>query len=82
MLIVSACNSSGEFLIKQEPLVILPDREMFVCPDSVNIPNLSTVTDIQVAQVIVELKTNLEICRNKLKSLEIFLIEAKKRLEN
>lgn len=59
----------------------MPAQEMFVCPDTVVIPDVNTLTDIQVAQVILEFKSDLEVCRNKNKNIEKFLTEAKKRLE-
>jgi hypothetical protein len=78
---ISGCGPSVEFLTREKPVVVMPDREMFDCPDTVVIPDISTLTDLQVAKVVVELKSNLEVCRNKLKSLETFLIQSKKRLE-
>jgi len=81
VLSVSACENTEEFITKEKPVVIMPDREMLVCPNTVKIPDISTLTDLQVAQVISELKSNLEICKNKLQNVEIFLNDAKKRLE-
>lgn len=80
LLIVSGCGQTT-FLTKEKPIVVMPTSEMFVCPDTVVIPDVNTLTDIQVAQIIVELKTDLEVCRNKLKNLDTFLTEAKKRIE-
>lgn len=80
LLLLTGCGQTM-FLTKEKPIVVMPAREMFVCPDTVVIPDVNTLTDIQVAQVILEFKSDLEVCRNKLKNLETFLTEAKKRLE-
>ena len=80
LLLLSGCGQTM-FLTKEKPIVVMPAQEMFVCPDTVVIPDVNTLTDIQVAQVILQFKSDLEVCRNKLKNLEKFLTEAKKRLE-
>ena len=54
---------------------------MLECPTVDRFPDPSTATDIQVAQVLIELKSDLEICRNKMKNVEEFLVKAKERLE-
>jgi hypothetical protein len=80
LLILTGCGQTI-FLTKEKPIVIMPDKSMFQCPDTVVIPNIGSLTDVEVAQIIIELKTDLEVCRNKNKDIEMFLIEAKKRLE-
>ena len=80
LLILSACGQTT-FLTKEKLTVVMPDRSMFECPDTVVIPDISTLTDVQVARVIFELKTDLEVCRNKNKNIEAFLNEARNRLE-
>jgi uncharacterized lipoprotein YajG len=80
LLALTGCGQTT-FLTKEKPIVVMPDQSMFVCPDTVVIPDINTLTDIQVAQVILELKRDLEICRNQLKNLDTFLTEAKKRIE-
>lgn len=79
LLALSGCGTT--FLTKEKPMVIMPDHTLFECPTTVSIPPAETLTDIQVAEIIIELKTNLEICANKNKSIEAFLTAAKKRLE-
>lgn len=80
LLVLSGCGQTM-FLTKEKPIVVMPAPEMFVCPDTVVIPDVNTLTDIQVAQIILELKKDFEVCRNKLKNLDTFLTEAKKRIE-
>lgn len=69
------------FLTKEKPIVVMPDRSMFECPTNGPLPDPATLTDIQVAQLIIELKSDLEICRNKIESVQQFLVKAKERLE-
>ena len=54
---------------------------MFECPSNGPLPDPATLTDIQVAQIIIELKSDLEVCRNKIESVQQFLVKAKERLE-
>jgi hypothetical protein len=79
MLLLCGCGTT--FLTKEKPMVVMPDKSLFECPKTVVIPPIETLTDIQVAQIIIELKTDLEVCANKNKSIEAFLTAAKKRLE-
>ena len=79
LLMLGACQTT--YVAKDKPIVVMPDKIMFECPSTVVIPPIETLTDIQVAQIILELKTDLEVCINKMKNLETFLTEAKKRLE-
>lgn len=80
ILLLTGCGGTT-FLTKEKPIVIIPDSQMFICDTIEQYPDPSTLTDIEVARVIIALKTDLEVCKNKLQTLKTFLEEAKKRIE-
>ena len=78
---LSACGPDSVFLRTEKPVVVVPDHDMFTC-DSVVLPNPDTLTIIQTAKLIVELKTALDTCKNNMSAVEEYLKKAKAKLES
>lgn len=79
--LLSACGSSP-ILTRDKPVVVVPSSEMLSCSTVEDLPDPNTLTDLQVAKLVVELKTKLDVCANKMREVEQFLLKAKRKLES
>jgi hypothetical protein len=70
-----------QVLTKTELQVVIPDRTMFYCQNVRRFPNTETLTDIQVAKLIIELHSKNTECQKNMNSVYKFLNEAKKAAE-
>jgi hypothetical protein len=59
----------------------MPQESMFNCPTLASFPEPRTLTDVQVARLIVQLYQNNTTCRNSMTTLRQFLENAKKAAE-
>lgn len=82
VLLLAACNESKPELIRTQWKVVIPDASMYRCPSLKDYPNTATLTDIQVAKLIVELYKNNQTCKNSIDSIKTYLNEAQKQLES
>jgi len=62
--------------------VITAPPSMYNCPQVREFPNPDTLTDVQVAHLIVTLQKYNRICNLSIESLKKFYDEAKTRFEN
>lgn len=70
-----------QLITKTELQVIVPDKSMFYCQNVRRFPNPETLTDVQVAKLLVELHTKNTECQKNINSVYKTLIEAKKKTE-
>lgn len=81
LLFLSACGSEPQFITTQKQIVVLPDDQMYKCPVITIFPNPETLTDIQVAKLLIQLHTNNLECKNSLVVIKAFLEKAKMTTE-
>lgn len=68
-------------LIKTEQVVIVPDRSLFNCPNVRRFPNPETLTDAEVAKLLVTLHKNNTDCQKNINTIWKTLDAAKKTAE-
>jgi len=86
LLIVLLAASCGQpekpQLIKRESVVFIPADKFFYCPNPVDLPDPDTLTDTQIATLLVMMDTNNRICKKSVVSIHKQLLRAKQQLEN
>jgi outer membrane PBP1 activator LpoA protein len=70
-----------QIITKTELQVMVPDKSMFYCQNVRRFPNPETLTDVQVAKLLVELHSKNTECQKNMNSVYKFLDEAKKTTE-
>lgn len=80
-LLLSGCQTP-QILTSKEQVVILPSESMYNCPSAVYYPKPETLTELEVAKIIVELNKNNKICKNSIESIRRYLTESKAALES
>ena len=80
MLALTACGGDigTEIVTSTKQLVVLPDDKLYDCPLVDRFPDSTTLTDIQVAKLIVQLHDNNMRCYNSVAAVRKFLEDAKK----
>ena len=82
MLGLTACASKPpQVLTKTEIQVYVPDRSLFYCQNVRRFPNPDTLTDAQVAKLLVELHSKNTECQKNMNSIYKTLDEAKKKAD-
>ena len=76
-----ACASEPVVVRSVQHQVIMPQESMFNCPTLASFPEPRTLTDVQVARLIVQLYQNNTTCRNSMTTLRQFLENAKRTAE-
>jgi len=69
-------------LTKTELQVYVPDRSLFYCQNVRRFPNPDTLTDAQVAKLLVELHSKNTECQKNMNALYKTLDEAKNKAES
>lgn len=81
-LLLSACGSTDSVVVTSTKYrVVVPDETMFACDSVSQFPEARTLTDLQVARLLVELHQNNVRCRNSVVAIRQFLEDAKIRVE-
>jgi len=81
-LALTGCASKPpQVLTKTEMQVIMPERTMFYCQNVRRFPNPETLTDAQVAKLLVELHSKNTECQKNMNAVYKFLDAAKKETE-
>jgi outer membrane PBP1 activator LpoA protein len=82
-LVLAGCAKAPppQFITKTELQVYVPERSMFYCQNVRLFPNSETLTDVQVAKLLVELHSKNTECQKNMNALYKTLDEAKKRTE-
>ena len=68
-------------LIKTEQIVVIPDRTLFNCPNVRKFPNPDTLTDAEVANLLITLHSNNTKCQKNINTIWKTLEENKKTIE-
>lgn len=79
--LLAACASEPVVVRSTQQIVVMPERSMFNCPTVATFPEPRTLTDVQVARLIVQLYQNNTVCRNSMNTLREFLENAKRTAE-
>lgn len=80
-LLVTACASEPTVVTSTRYRVVMPDESMFACDTVTRFPEARTLTDLQVARLLVELHQNNIRCRNNMNAIRQFLESAKTGVE-
>jgi len=76
---LSACGTTKPNIIRTETVVVMPSEAQLRCPDLPVVPsNIETMTDVDVAEYILELYKAGRICKGSLEGVKDFLLEAQK----
>ena len=70
-----------QVITKTEMQVMIPDKSMFYCQNVRRFPNPETLTDVEVAKLLVELHSKNTECQKNMNAVYKYLDEAKKRTE-
>ena len=83
LLALAACGDDigTELITSTKQLVVLPEDKLYDCPLVDRFPDAATLTDIQVARLIVKLHDNNVRCHNSVEAVRKFLEQAKKTAE-
>lgn len=78
-LVLVACSGTPDpiVLTSKTQVVVLPDEKMYECPVVTAFPNPKTLTDIQVAKLLIQLHSNNLTCKNNMVAIKTFLEKAK-----
>lgn len=79
-LALTGCQT-GQVITKTELSVVLPDRSLFVCP-SVAYPKSDTLTDVDVAKLLVNMQRANAECKRNINSIWKYLNDSKTQLES
>ena len=79
-LFLAGCGTT-RLLTTKEQVVILPSESMYNCPTVSYFPKPETLTDLQVARLLVELQRDNKVCKNSIDSIRRYLTEAKQSVE-
>lgn len=81
-LTLAGCASKPpQVITKTELQVYVPDRSMFYCQNVRRFPNAETLTDAQVAKLLVELHSKNTECQKNMNAIYKTLEEAKKKAD-
>jgi starvation-inducible outer membrane lipoprotein len=70
-----------QLITKTELQVVMPEKTMFYCQNVRRFPNPETLTDVEVAKLLVELHSKNTECQKNMNAVYKFLDEAKKNNE-
>lgn len=82
-LLLAGCAGSKppQVITKTEYKVLVPERTMFYCKNVRRYPKSSTLTDVQVAKLLVEMHKRNTECQKNMNNIWFFLEEASKKVE-
>ena len=74
-LLLAGCQGQPNLISKQYVGIQIPS-DFYTCPAIKNYPNYKTLTDSQVAKILVDMERNIEKCRNSLNAIRTYMKEA------
>lgn len=78
-LALTGCQTE-QVITKTELRVVQPDRSLYTCP-SVVYPKSDTLTDVEVAKLLVNFQRSNAECKRNMNAIRTFLEEAKAQAE-
>jgi hypothetical protein len=76
---LGGCASTPQVLTKEKLVVVEPDRSMYNCPAITRYPNPDTLTDVEVAKLLVAMERTNSECKRNMKAIQNFIEQAKAR---
>jgi PBP1b-binding outer membrane lipoprotein LpoB len=81
-LFLAGCASTPpQTIVKTEQVVFVPNRSLFTCPNVRRFPNPETLTDTQVAELLITLHRNNTNCQKNINTIWRTIDDAKKTTE-
>jgi hypothetical protein len=82
-LTLAGCVSSPppQLVTKTEAMVIVPEKQMFHCPSVKDYPNPDTLTDMEVAKLLIRMNTNNKQCQKNMDAIYDYLLKSKATIE-
>jgi hypothetical protein len=77
---LAGCSSTSQLITKEKMMVVEPDKSLYNCPVVPRFPNPDTLTDVEVAKLLVLMERNNSECRRNIKAIQTFIEQAKARL--
>jgi len=81
LIALAACGSDPVVVRSTQHQIVMPEESMFNCPTVDTLPHSRTLTDVQVARLLVQLYQNNTTCKNSITALREFLEKAKATAE-
>jgi len=75
VIALAGCNET-QIVSSYKYMVVHPSETMYYCPILKEFPNWKTLTDSQVAKLIVQLHKNNLTCKSSIESIRNFLNES------
>jgi len=82
MCFLAACSTDDNIVVSQRQVVVMPPDNMFQCDVVTRFPEPTTLTDLQVARLLVQLYEYNASCKNNMDAIRTFLYTARDRLES
>ena len=80
-ILIAGCSSGEPPVTTVRHRVVLPEESMYACDTVERFPDSRTLTDLQVARLLVELHQNNVRCRNSIETIRRFLEDSRVRIE-
>ena len=81
MLSLASCAQDPQIITATQQLVVMPNPDLFECPEVTTFPDWRSLTDIETALLLEKLFKNNEQCHYNIQAIKKFLEEAKKTTE-
>ena len=78
---MAACTNESVVVRVPRHMVVMPVPELFSCDIIDSFPATETLTDIDVARIMIRLYTNNVQCRHSMDAIKEFLEKAKKEAD-
>ena len=82
IVLVGCSDPVAEIVTSQKYEVVMPPATMFECSLVKDFPNSKTLTDIEVAKLLVTYRKTNVVCYNNITALKEFLETAKKTTDS
>lgn len=82
LIALAACGSDPVVVRSTQHQIVMPEESLFNCPTVDTLPASRTLTDVQVARLLVQLYQNNTTCKNSMTALREFLEKAKATAES
>lgn len=77
---LGGCATTPQFITKEKLMVVEPDHSLYNCPAVSRYPNPETLTDVEVAKLMVSMERNNSECRRNMKAIQTYIESAKARI--
>lgn len=81
VVLLASCNDTKQVVQSYRYMVVHPDEAMYYCPVVKEFPDWKTLTDSQVAKLVVRLHKNNLTCKSSIESIRKFLKESDERVK-